>query len=106
MRAEEGWLRTQSFDWTWWAEEDALAARQQQEDFLQTEGWLASVMDTGSPGEMKYQIAWRGSPLRLAVTFFTGDGTNERTAWWPEQVQDACCNTSLIQGRPGARLGF
>jgi len=105
-RTEKAWLRTQTFDWTCWTEEDTLAAQEQQEDLLRTEGWHASVMGAGSPGEMEGQIPWRGSPLRLSVTYFTGDGTNERTAWWPEQAQDACRNKSLIQGRPSARLGF
>jgi hypothetical protein len=103
---EEGWQRIRSFSFTWWDSGDSTRAQQQQAEFLLSECWLASTIGTGSPGDMEYQIALPEGPLRLAVTYFTGDGTDERLVRWPEQLNDACMNISLIQGRAPAMIGF
>ncbi|KPL21347.1 MAG: hypothetical protein AMJ93_09880 [Anaerolineae bacterium SM23_84] len=103
---EEGWQRIRSFSFTWWDTSDSTKAHQQQAEFLLAERWLASTIGTGSPGEMEYQLALPEGPLRLAVTYFTGDGTYEKIVRWPEQLDDACMNTSLIQGRAPRMIGF
>jgi hypothetical protein len=55
---------------------------------------------------MEFQIDLPADLLHLAVIYFTGDGTQEHIAWWPQQLSDACRNTYLIHGRPATRLGF
>ncbi len=103
---EEGWQRIRSFSFTWWDISDSVKAQQEQAEFLLAESWLATTIGTGSPGEMEYQLALPEGPLRLAVTYFTGDGTDERPVRWPEQLDDACMNVSLIQGRAPGMIGF
>ncbi len=103
---EEGWRRIRSFSFTWWDISDSNKAQQEQAEFLLAEGWLASTFGTGSPGEMEYQLELPEGPLRLAVTYFTGDGTDEMLVRWPEQLDDACMNMSLIQGRAPTMIGF
>jgi len=100
------WQRTQDFHWTWWDETDAQLALNQMADFEQQNGWLASTMGTGSPGEMEYRIALPEGDVRLAVVYFTGDGSTEHLAWWPAQLADSCRQTALIQGRAAVTLRF
>jgi len=54
---EGSWQRTEDFCWIWWEENDVRVASSQKTDFLQQNGWVASTMGTGSPGEIECRIA-------------------------------------------------
>jgi len=85
---------------------DAQLASNQKADFLQENGWVASTMGTGNPGEMEYRIALPEGDVRLAVVYFTGDVSAEHLASWPAQLADSCRQTALIQGRAAITQRF
>jgi hypothetical protein len=96
-RTEDGYRRTRGFTWTWWDRSDRPTAEQQAE-FFQNEGWVASTVGQGNPGEMEYQIDWSAGPVRIGVIYFAG--TDNEVMWWPAQLSDTCRSKSLIQGYP------
>ncbi len=103
--SEGSWQRTQDFGWTWF-DSEAHKASDQKAEFRLTNGWIASTMGSGSPGEMEYQIAVADGEFRLAVVYFTGDGSSEESAWWPAQLADSCRQAALIQGRAAVTQRF
>ncbi len=96
-QVEDGYQRTRGFTWTWWHESDRPTPEQQAE-FLQNEGWVASTVDQGNPGEMEYQVDLSAGPVRLGVIYFAG--TDNEVMSWPAQMNDTCRSMSLIQGYP------
>ncbi len=104
--SEGSWQRVQDFRWIWWDEGDGQVASDQKSEFLRQNGWVASTMGIGSPGEMEYKIALNEGEIRLAVVYFTGDGSTEQAAWWPGQLDDSCRQAALIQGRAAATHRF
>lgn len=96
-QVEEGYQRTRGFTWTWWHESDRPTPEQQAE-FLQNEGWVASTVGQGNPGEMEYQVDLSAGPVRLGVIYFAG--TDNEVMSWPAQMNDTCRSMSLIQGYP------
>jgi hypothetical protein len=100
--ATESWQRIQDSRWTWWDESDAQVALSQEIEFLKVNGWIASTMGSGSPGEMEYKIALPEGDVRLAVLY----GSTEQMAWWPAQLADSCRQAALIQGRVAVTQRF
>jgi hypothetical protein len=96
-RTDDGYQRMRSFTWTWWHESDRPTAEQQAE-FLEKEGWVASTVDQGNAGEMEYRIDLSAGPVRLAVIYFAG--SDNEVVWWPAQLDDTCRGMPLIQGYP------
>ncbi|MFQ5420658.1 MAG: hypothetical protein ACE5EY_09905, partial [Anaerolineae bacterium] len=60
----DDWRRTQQFDYCCWQ-----AGQSRLNQFLQTEGWVASIGPKGVPEEMEYQIAMPDGALTLAVVY-------------------------------------
>jgi hypothetical protein len=94
------WLRVQQFSYCCWA-----STRSQLDDFLQEEGWVASVGTKGAPDEMEYQIAMPDGALTLAVVY-VDDFTFETALHWPLDLEDDCHGLALIPEDPPERLMF
>jgi len=96
----EDWLRTQQFSYCCWGAPEGEMA-----DFLQREGWLASLGTQGVPEEMEYQIDMNGGPLTLAVVYLD-DFSFESALHWPEDLDDDCLGLALRADDPPERLVF
>jgi dipeptidyl aminopeptidase/acylaminoacyl peptidase len=94
------WRRTRQFSYCCWgAIQDAL------DEFLETEGWVASVGTRGPADEMEYQIRMDDGELTLAVVYV--DDLSFRSALhWPRALNDDCLGLALTPEDPPERLRF
>lgn len=102
-RAGSGWQRTRAFDWTLRDTSNSEAARQQRGQFLEQEGWLASLGTMGKPEEVEFQLAMPQGALRLAVAFLLPPGF-DKAAWWP--VGPDVRDMDLLRGDAPAEARF
>lgn len=98
-RTDSDWKRTRTFDWVLRRE----AAQEQRKQFLETEGWLASLCATGKLEEAEFQLAIPEGSLRLAVAFPLPP-TYAKAALWPAGLDDDAGNIRLLEGNAPARL--
>jgi hypothetical protein len=94
------WRRTRQFSYCCWE-----ATQNTLDEFLQTEGWVASVGTKGVPEEMEYKIAMNNGSLTLAVVYLD-DFTFTTALHWPENLDDDCLELALIPEEPPERLSF
>ena len=93
--AEDGWLKTQDFEWTCRATDNSEASQEERHSFLKEEGWLAANSRMGTPNELEYQIKVTGEKVTLAVAFMRSS-EQERRVFWPLDLAD-----DTIQPTPG-----
>ncbi|UCF61202.1 MAG: PD40 domain-containing protein [Anaerolineaceae bacterium] len=96
----EDWRRIRQFSYCCWG-----ANQRELDDFLQREGWVASVGTRGEPDEMEYQIQVSDGELTLAVVYID-DFTFETPLYWPDHLDDDCLGLALIPEDPPERLSF
>jgi hypothetical protein len=99
-RDGDDWRRIQQFSYCCWE-----AAQSTLEEFLQQEGWVASVGTRGVPEEMEYQIEMSDGSLTLAVVY-VDDFTFETRLYWPDTLDDDCLGLTLIPEDPPKGLLF
>jgi len=99
-RDGDDWLRTQQFSYCCWGAPESEVA-----DFLQREGWVASLGTQGVPKEMEYQIEMKDGALTLAVVY-VDDFSFESALYWPENLNDDCLGLALTADDPPERLTF
>jgi Tol biopolymer transport system component len=100
VRGGEGWQRIRQFSYCCWT-----ANQGELDDFLQREGWVASVGTKGASDEMEYQIKLNDGELTLAVVYID-DFTFETALYWPDHLDDDCLGLALIADDPPERLQF
>jgi Tol biopolymer transport system component len=99
-RDVEDWRRIRQFSYCCWT-----ANQGELDDFLQREGWVASVGTKGVPDEMEYQIKVTDGELTLAVVYID-DFTFETALYWPDHLDDDCLGLAMIPDDPPERLLF
>jgi WD40 repeat protein len=99
-RDGDDWLRTQQFSYCCWGAPESEVA-----EFLQREGWVASLGTQGVPEEMEYQIEMKDGALTLAVVY-VDDFSFESALHWPDDLDDDCLGLALIAEDPPERLEF
>lgn len=104
-RAESGWQRTRAFAWTLRDTSNSEAAQQQRKQFLENEGWLASLGTMGKPEEAEFQLAMPQGSLRLAVAFLLPPNF-DKVALWPVEIADDARNIDLLRGDAPAQAQF
>jgi hypothetical protein len=96
-RTGSGWQRTRTFAWTLQDKSNSETAQQQRKQFLEQEGWLASLGTMGKPEEVEFQLAMPRGSLRLAVAF-PWPPSFDRAASWPVGLGDDVRNIDLLEG--------
>ena len=104
-RVETGWQPTRNFSFTERNTSNSEAAQQQRMQFLEEEGWLASLSKMGRPEEMEFQLAMPRGSLRMAVAFLLPPNY-DKAAWWPVGLDDASRNIDLLRGDTPILLHF
>jgi dienelactone hydrolase len=104
-RTESDWQPTRTFAWTLQDKSNSETARQQRKQFLETEGWLASLGTMGKPEEVEFQLAMPQGTLRLAVAFPLPPNYAE-AALWPAGLDDDVRTIDLLKGNTPAQLRF
>jgi len=104
-RTESDWQPTRTFAWTLQDKSNSETARQQREQFLEKEGWLASLGTMGKPEEVEFQLAMPQGALRLAVAFPLPPNYGE-AALWPAGLDDDVRTIDLLEGDTPAQLRF
>jgi predicted alpha/beta-hydrolase family hydrolase len=104
-RTESDWQPTRTFAWTLQDKSNSETARQQREQFLEKEGWLASLGTMGKPEEVEFQLAMPQGTLRLAVVFPLPLNYDE-AALWPAGFDDDVRTIDLVEGDTPAQLRF
>jgi hypothetical protein len=99
-RDVDDWRRIQQFSYCCWGATQGVL-----DEFLLTDGWVASVGTRGVPEEMEYQIAMSDRSLTLAVVY-VDDFTFETALYWPENLEDDCLGLALTAEDPPERLSF
>jgi hypothetical protein len=92
---ENGWLKTQDFNWECRATDNSEVSRKGRSDFLEKEGWLAANSRMGTPNELEYQIKVPGQEVTLAVAFMRSSEPGRRV-FLPLDLAD-----DTIQPTPG-----
>ena len=104
-RTGSGWQRTRTFAWTLQDKSNSETARQQRKQFLEQEGWLASLGTMGKPEEVEFQLAMPRGSLRLAVAF-PWPPSFDKAAVWPVGLDDDVRNIDLLEGDAPAQARF
>jgi hypothetical protein len=100
-REGEDWRRIRQFSYC--CRETEPGPRQEQH--LEEEGWLASIVYMGISDEMEYQIVMPADGLVMAVVHQTGQ-TVTSALRWPETINDDCLGVVGILDDPPERLDF
>jgi hypothetical protein len=101
VREEDDWRRIRQFSWC--CRETVPGPRQEQH--LEEEGWLASIVYMGISDEMEYQIVMPSDGLVMAVVHQTGQSVTSALRW-PETINDDCLGLVGILDDPPERLDF
>jgi hypothetical protein len=104
-RTGSGWQRTRAFAWTLQDKSNSETAQQQRKQFLEKEGWLASLGTMGKPEEVEFQLAMPRGSLRLAVAF-PWPPSFDKAALWPVGLDDDARNIDLLEGDAPAQAQF
>jgi Tol biopolymer transport system component/dienelactone hydrolase len=104
-RTGSGWQRTRAFAWTLQDKSNSETAQQQRKQFLEKEGWLASLGTMGKPEEVEFQLAMPRGSLRLAVAF-PWPPSFDKAALWPVGLDDDARTIDLLEGDAPAQLRF
>lgn len=86
---EHGWEQIANYDWCCRGRVNDTAAEEARQDFLASDGWLATNSRLGQPNEMEYQIALPAGEARLAVVFLRLTQPDVRVPW-PVGLHDDC----------------
>lgn len=103
--AGEGWDPTRTFSWECRETDDSPAARHARQTFLEREGWLANNGNTGTPGQIEFQIAMPAGALRLGVAY-VGPLSEYAPTYWPAGAADDCRSAELVRGDTPVDLRF
>jgi len=104
-RTESGWQRARTFAWTLRDTSNSETAHQGRKQFLEEEGWLASLGTMGKPEEVEFQLAMPKGMLRLALAFLLPPGF-DKAAYWPAGPDDDPGNMDLLRGDAPAQARF
>jgi hypothetical protein len=104
-RTGSGWQRTRTFAWTLQDKSNSETAQQQRKQFLEKEGWLASLGTMSKPEEVEFQLAMPRGSLRLAVAF-PWPPRFDKAALWPVGLDDDARNIDLLESDAPARAQF
>jgi hypothetical protein len=94
---EDMWSMTQAFTWqcrTLGFSEAAIAERNQ---FLEAEGWLATIGSLGTPTMFEYQILLDEEPLQM-LFLFLATTTPLQIVSWPESQEVTASYLDMITG--------
>jgi hypothetical protein len=105
MRADGGWVRTRSFNWTNRETSNSQQALEYRAEHLERENWLASNGRMGNSNEMEYQIAMSDGKVHLAVTYLLSPGY-KTTDFWPDTLGTGCRNFEPLPGNPPEAASF
>lgn len=101
----EQWNPTRTFSWECRETDDGPAARRARQSFLEHEGWLANNGNTGTPGQIEFQIAMPAGTLRMAVAY-VGPLSEYAPTYWPAGMGDDCRAAELVRGDTPTDLRF
>ncbi len=104
-QVNSAWGRVRDFSWSARDTSENARAQEARREFLEREGWLASITWRGNPEEMEYQIVIPGEGLHLAVAYLQGPDF-DAVFGWPDGLDDACHDVRLAQGYTEESLQF
>lgn len=102
--AGDAWERVQAFVWRARQTDNGAAAQAAREEFLESDGWVASLAVMGVPEETEYKIVMPAGGVRLAAVF--NQLYARYVAYWPAGLTDSCATLALVQGNEVDALRF
>ena len=92
----DAWQPDANVDWGAPETDMGAAAQAQRQEFLDGNGWVASLAVMGAPEDTEYKIVMPAGGLRLAMAFVPLNSPD--VAYWPAGLADDCAEIKLVLG--------